>query len=237
MSRIRALLGATSVFLALFATVAAAERAPSLEGVMQGLAESGGVRARYVERKHLALLAQPLETEGVLYFDPPGRLARHVEKPGPSRLAVRDDQVVLRDASGEERIDLAGNEVARTLAESLAVALGGDLERLGSRYEVAFESDAEGWRMELVPRSSSLRRLVRRLVVSGAGRELRRMELEEDSGDRTVTEFVQVETGVRFTPDEARAIFLLDPASAKPGDPARSTPGDPARATPRDEER
>ena len=49
----------------------------ALEELMGRLAESGGVRARFRETKHLSLLTAPLVSEGTLYFAPPDRFARH----------------------------------------------------------------------------------------------------------------------------------------------------------------
>jgi len=184
--------------------------APTLEQVMRLLSESAGVRARYREQKHLQLLARPLESEGMLFFDPPDHLARQVETPGPAQLVVRGDEVLMRDATGQEQLRLDRSEVARGLVESVAVVLRGDLALLQSRYRVAFRSDGSAWAMELTPRSRALRRLVRSLAIQGVGCELRRVEIREEGGDRTVTEFTEVETGLRFTPEQREEIFLLD---------------------------
>jgi hypothetical protein len=63
---------------------------------MAALAGAGGVRARYVESRHISLLREPLEEEGMLYFDPPDRLARHAERPIPGSVMVRGDLEALR---------------------------------------------------------------------------------------------------------------------------------------------
>jgi len=157
------------------------------------------------------LLSKPLESEGKLYFQPPDRLARHVEKPGRSWLAVRNDQVVMRDATGEERFDLGRSEVAQGLVDNLAVVLRGDLVLLNARYEVAFQALEAGWRIDLKPRSRMLRSLIASMTIDGVGSEIRRVEVREESGDWTVTEFSGIQTGVRFTPEESGEIFLLTP--------------------------
>ncbi len=192
----------------LAAPAAPADSAPDLEAVMAALAGAGGVRARYEERKHLSLLTRPLEEEGRLYFAPPDRLARHAERPVPGRVMVRGDEVVIADATGEERVSIADSEIARAFVEGLAVVLRGDLEALRARYEVAFSSTQEnGWKLRLVPRSRLLRRFVEAIAVSGRGARVQRMERFEAGGDRTVSEFHDVEVGVRFAPEEERALF------------------------------
>lgn len=179
---------------------------------MRRLAASGGVRATFHERKHISLLSEPLETDGNLFFEPPDRMARHVEKPGRSWLAVRDDQVVMRDATGEERFDLGRSDVARGLVDSLAVVLRGDLQVLKDRYEVTFRALESGWRIDLTPRSRMLRNLIASMAIDGVDSEIRRVEVREENGDWTVTEFSSIETGIRFTQEECGEIFLLTPS-------------------------
>lgn len=190
---------------------------------MHLLAASGGVRSAYREWKHLALLSEPLESAGTLWFEPPDHLARHVESPGRAWLVVRGHDVLMRDPTGEQRADLGTSETARGLVEGLAVVLRGDLAGLRERYRVDFEGGGDGgeWRMELVPRSRAVRRLVERLSIAGSGALLHRMEMHERGGDRTRTEFTRTETGLRFTPEERARIFLLPEPAASPGDAAR----------------
>ncbi len=78
-------LGWTSAAIAADAT----PTAPALEELMVQLAGSGDVRAHFVERKHLALLTEPLESEGELYFAPPDHMARVTTRPEPARLVIR----------------------------------------------------------------------------------------------------------------------------------------------------
>ncbi len=188
----------------------------SLESVMALLAGSGGVRARFRESKHLALLEAPLESEGMLFFDPPDRLARHTTSPAASSLVVSGDRVLMRDATGEQQVTLGGSEVARSLVESFLVVLQGDLERLRGRYEVEFEAQRDAWHLRLVPRSRRFRQLVQSLEIDGQGAAVKRIEMAESGGDRTVTEFTQVETGHVFTAEESAEVFLADgPSQAR----------------------
>jgi len=184
----------------------------SLEEVMRALAESGSVRASYRERRTVELLKEPIETDGTLFFQPPDWMARRVESPERSWMAIRNDEVVLRSARGEERIDLGRSEVARGLVDGLAVVLRGDVALLTARYDVAFRSDETGWQIGLTPRAERLRSVIASLVIDGAGDEIHRIEMRETGGDSTVTEFSGVETGLRFSPQEADEIFLLTPS-------------------------
>lgn len=190
------------------------DAASTLEGLMQSLAQSGGVRARFRETKHLALLQDPLQTEGVVTFAPPDRLARETTRPGRSRVVVVGTRVAIRDETGETVVALDANDPARHFVENLAVLLRGDLEALRARYEVEFRADASGWHLDLTPRSRVLRRLVKTLRAEGQGPELQRMELLETSGDATLTVFHDVQTGLDFDSAERARLFSIGAPAA-----------------------
>lgn len=199
---------------------ASPEAGLTLQGLMERLAGSGGVRARFVETRHLALLSEPLESEGRLYFAPPDRMARVVTRPHAARMVIRGDALVIDDPSAGPALALGANRMAREMVDNVLVILSGDLETLRQRYLVSFGADDEGWQLRLEPRARGLRRFVEAIELSGRGAALERMEVRETGGDRTVTRFLDVETGVDFAPAEDQRLFSLeagpDPTAAPP---------------------
>jgi len=182
----------------------------TLKELMALLAGSGGVRARFVETRHMALLTDPLESEGRLYFAPPDRMARVTTKPIPTRLVVRGEKMSLHDATPGSRLDLGSHPMSRQLVDNVMVVLAGDLATLRQRYDLSFAADEEGWLLRLTPRARAMRRLVAAIELAGRGNALERMEVQESGGDRTVTRFFDVETGVAFSGSESDRLFALD---------------------------
>ena len=199
-------------------TPGAAERvAPTeLEELMDLFASSGGVRARFKESRHLAILMAPIETHGVLYFAPPDRLARHTTWPGRARVVVDGERVAFGDETGHQVLELGASEVARALVSNLAVVLRGDLEALRARYAIAFRSDAGTWTLDLEPRSRSLRGIIERVRFSGSTEHLTEVETRESNGDRTLLTFSDVVTGLAWTDDELAQIFALGSSQDTP---------------------
>ena len=196
------------------AVASAAAASPGLRQVMAGFAASGGVRAHFRETKQLALLDAPLETEGVVVFSPPDRLARHTTRPGSSAIVVRGGRVALHDETGHQVMELDADDPARHFVDNLSVLLRGDLEALIARYRVGFQSSEAGWQLELEPRSKVLRQLIESIRAEGRGAALLRMQVLEANGDSTVTVYSDVETGLEFDAAETERIFSLeDPAA------------------------
>jgi outer membrane lipoprotein-sorting protein len=202
------------------------QRAPTVEEVMQRLAQSGGVAARFHESRQIAILREPIESAGMLYFAPPNWLARHVTEPGESRVVVRDDRVTFRDETGTQTLELGSSEVARALVGNTRLLMRGDLEALMVQYHVKFRVEGDLWTLDLEPRSRIVRRIMQRLRVQGRGGELVLMESTETSGDITLTTFSDVKLGVDFSPEARAEIFAVHPVP----DPAEvSSRADPAQ--------
>lgn len=216
----RVLSQALGLALALLAAAGAAAAepavatAPTLETLMAGMAETPGVEARFLERKEIALLSEPIETRGTLVFLPPDRLARVTTEPSRSRLVIAGERFSFRDAAGGEAVDLSANPLAREFVDNFIVLFNGDLARLRERYEPELRTDGARWSLALRPRHRPLSDLIERITLEGAGRTLRGMEMLERDGDRTTTRFEDVVVDRRFTPEEIERWFALPEAEA-----------------------
>lgn len=195
---------------------AAPETAPAdLEALMKGMASTSGVVAEFREVKRLALLSEPLESRGTLYFVPPGRLARVTTSPAATRLVIDGDRFSFDDGTGSQAMDLSGNPVAREVVENFIVLFNGDLDALRRRYEPEFEASDDGWSLTLTPRASRLRDIVARVILEGRGRALARMTLLEAGGDTTTTHFEDVRSDYAFDAAELARVFGVSDAASE----------------------
>ncbi|MDP1636456.1 MAG: outer membrane lipoprotein carrier protein LolA, partial [Gallionellaceae bacterium] len=76
------------IFLAALLAVPASAEEWGLPQLMQSLAQVKQSQARFVEKKHLAVLDVPLTSSGTLSFSAPGHLEKHTLEP-------RDESLVL----------------------------------------------------------------------------------------------------------------------------------------------
>jgi outer membrane lipoprotein-sorting protein len=203
----RALLALLLLGLPASAAPRDAEQPPTLEALMRGMAGAKGVEARFREEKRLALLSEPLESRGTLYFVPPDRLSRETSEPSATKLVIDGNRVFFRDAAGSDAMDLSASPIAREYISNFIVLFNGNLDALRQRYEPDFRADANGWRLELRPRGKPLSDFIQRVTLVGRGRALDRMELVETGGDRTTTWFEAVRTERAFSAEELARIF------------------------------
>lgn len=181
--------GAGAALLVAGATPALPADPPlTLEGLMAALARQGPGTVRFTEVKSSALLKAPIESSGTLSYAAPARLEKHTRSPRDERLVVDRDTVVIERAARGERLELrlADYPAVRASIESIRGTLAGDLAALRRHYRVELEGTWSEWRLHLLPSEPELAELVHKVLIGGSGTRVRRIEILEASGDRSV---------------------------------------------------
>ncbi len=195
--------------------VAAKPVGAALEQLLVRFAAMPGLSAKFREEKHMALLAAPLVNEGMLYFAPKGRLARHITMPAPATVLIDEGSLRYADAGGSETMSLDANPVVRLFVESFVKIFAGDrvaLERMYTLELTALPATAEAaerWSLKLKPRVAPMTQVIDRIEITGHDVTLETMRVIEVGGDETVTTFTQVDPRRRFTAQESATLFRL----------------------------
>ncbi len=186
-------------------------RAPDLDSLLRSFRGLPGLSARFREEKHVALLAAPLRSEGEIHFAPPGRLLRRVTTPSPSVALIADGRLTFASEGQRQQFDLAGQPLVAGFVDSFRHVLAGDRRALEASYRIAYERRDDGsWVLTLRPRGAPLDQFLREMTFEGRGVRVTRMRMVEVSGDETRTEFFDVDTSKRWSPDEVRRVFRVD---------------------------
>lgn len=189
----RATAALISVALAAWAPPHAAPAAGwGVEQLMQALGEVKSSQARFVERKHMAILSAPLETSGTLLYTAPDRLEKHTRTPRRESLLLERDQLTIESAERKRRtVALQDYPVAWAFVESIRSTLAGDLATLTRFYKVKLDGGVERWRLSLTPRDPQMEEVVREIRLSGSGNRVDAIETIESNGDRSVMSITQ----------------------------------------------
>lgn len=158
----------------------------TVAALFEVLAKARPAHATFQERKHIALLDKPIDSSGELSFTPPDRLEKRTLKPRAESVIAERGQLVLERAGKRLTMSLADNPGAATLLEGLRATLAGDLNALTRSYSVALEGGLGGWTLSLKPLDPAGATLVERIEISGAQSTVRRVEIRQSDGDRSV---------------------------------------------------
>ncbi|MBO0711461.1 MAG: outer membrane lipoprotein carrier protein LolA [Acetobacteraceae bacterium] len=154
---------------------------------MARLAAVEASRARFTEEKHIAALKEPLASQGELLYRRPSHFEKITTAPIHESLMVDGGQLsVLADGRAPVLIDLASEPEIRALVDAVRGILSGDIAALRRSYAVSMTGPLSGWTLTLLPHEAGLSKLVRRIVVEGAGTELHTVRIEEPTGDASL---------------------------------------------------
>lgn len=187
----------------------------TLETLLSKFARIPGLSADVREERYLAILQEPLVSSGMLYYAPPGRLARHTMTPTVSWLIVTGDRIRFGNDDDRSELVLGTSPVLRTFVEAFRLLLAGDVAGLKKRFEVELQSGSaeegtESWRVMLLPREDTLKGVIRSLAIAGSGGIVSEISIVETGGDRTIMTFFSVDPDRRFSEEDLTRIFRID---------------------------
>jgi len=147
--------------------------------------------ARFVERKHSALLKAPIESSGTMVFRSPDILERRTVEPQRESVRIEGSVVTyegppVRGRTQKQTFALTEAPLLAALVESLRATLAGNLAELRRHYDVTKTGAGQAWGLTLIPRERALRDTVDRMELRGAGSDVNEVEIVEASGDLTL---------------------------------------------------
>lgn len=159
-----------------------------LAALMEMLAGVASAKDDFTETKHSALLSTPLVLKGSLVYARPDRLEKIVLAPYEERTVIAGNSVTIENRTLKQTrtFSLASSAAVSALVESMRATLAGDRATLERHYSVQLDGRAEAWRLGLAPRERKLAAMIKRIQISGVRERVKRIEIEEASGDRSV---------------------------------------------------
>jgi outer membrane lipoprotein-sorting protein len=159
-----------------------------LTALMEMLALVPAAKDSFTETKHSAVLSTPLVLKGTLVYARPDRLEKNVLAPYEERTVIAGDSVTIKNRALKQTrtFSLASSAAVSAIVESMRATLAGDRATLERHYNVQLEGRPEAWILTLIPREQKLASLVARVQIAGVREHLKRIEVEETAGDRSV---------------------------------------------------
>jgi outer membrane lipoprotein-sorting protein len=171
-----------------FAAEANEPDAWDVKRLMRELGEVKSAKARFVERKHLAILSAPLEATGTLLYTAPARLEKHTLTPRQESLVLEGDRLTLENKERNQRrtFALQDQPVIWAFVESIRSTLAGDLATLSRFYQLSLDGGAGEWRLTLKPVEPGMQSVVSEIRIGGSRNWINAIEIIETQGDRSV---------------------------------------------------
>ena len=153
-----------------------------LAQLMHALAQVRTSSARFTERDTAPVLSAPLISTGTLTYKAPDYLRKITLSPVPERFVLENNRVTLTTNGQVHVFALRQAPQIAGLVEGIQGTLAGNLSELQQFYTLSLTGSAAAWRLRLLPRADSLRRLVRGLVIRGSGSQINIIDTASPDG-------------------------------------------------------
>jgi hypothetical protein len=160
----------------------------NLDRLMAGLAQNPGGRVDFTEKTYMSILDLPVEGSGELVYIPPDRLEKRTVEPRAELASLQGGELTLERGGQRRTLRLDEYPEAAAFVESIRGTLAGDRAALERTYRLRLEGGEDDWTLVLEPRGLRLSAVVRRIEIRGGGAEVRRIEILQPDGDRSVME-------------------------------------------------
>jgi hypothetical protein len=184
---VRAASLAAALAAALCGTAAADSAAdPKFQQLLSQLAAQPRGHVSFTEVHHIALLKEPLNSSGELFYEAPDRLEKRTLEPRPETLRL--DHGILTAERGHRAhvLELSAYPQLVPFVESIRATLAGDGAALERYFVVDFSGELAHWKLHLTPRDPSVARSLTAIDITGEQAHLRTIQIRQSDGDESL---------------------------------------------------
>lgn len=164
----------------------------SLTDLTQTLQQPANVQGAFTQQRYLKSLTKPMTTSGAFTLVPKKGLLWQMQKPFDTTLRVRADGIM--QWTGSAWTNPNANKLGQNRQIQLFLdLLGGNTQGLEKQFNLSLSGTAQQWTLQLTPKTAITRQIFTRIDISGDS-VVRKIELHEKQGDRTVMQFSQIQT-------------------------------------------
>jgi outer membrane lipoprotein-sorting protein len=180
-----ALLRSIVLALAGLGVLTTAQAAYDIDQLMTDLAGQKGGRARFVEKRHVALLDKPVQASGEMVYSPPDRLEKRTLLPKVETMVLDKDTLSMERGQRKLTINLQSRPEALAFVDSIRSTLSGNRQSLEQNYALKLQGESAQWVLTLVPSEPAIAALLQRITVTGSKSQVRHIEYLQVDGDRS----------------------------------------------------
>jgi outer membrane lipoprotein-sorting protein len=157
-----------------------------IDQLMHGLAQTRSDQASFTEKKYLAMLEEPVESSGELFYIAPDHLEKRTLKPEPEVMILDHDSLVIERGHKKYHLQLQDYPELAAFIDSIRGTLAGDRMALERNYRLSLEGTADSWALQLLPVNEKVQAVVKRIRIAGVGYQVRSIEITQVDDDSSI---------------------------------------------------
>ena len=181
----------------------------SLAKLMQARAKLKTLQASFRQKRVIGLLASEVESKGSMIFVRPDRLRWQLDPPDSVTYWIGPEGFAMATANGVIKVGKSSAGRFGAVLGDVLTLLGGDLKKLGERYELAVTEADGALTLSAKPRADRNAEVAKQLseLSMEFGPELwmvKRMAIVERNGDRSNILFDGLKRDLAVPPDQMK---------------------------------
>ena len=158
----------------------------TIDRLMQAMQEIRSDHASFTERKSIAMLEEPVDSSGELFYTAPDRMEKRTLKPKPESMILDGDTLVFERGGKKRRFRLQETPELAAFIASIRGILAGDRAALEQNYGLSLEGSADDWTLQLLPLDEKIHVVVTSIRISGVGNAVHTIETLQADGDSSL---------------------------------------------------
>lgn len=154
-----------------------------LDQMMGELAKTRYSHARFTEKKSIAILDQPVESSGELFYSAPDRLEKRTLKPRYETMLIEGGVLTIERRRKRYRLQLQDYPELAAFIDSIRGTLAGDRRALERNYRLSLDGSAAQWSLQLLPLQPKMLAVVQQIRVKGVRDQVRSIDILQTDGD------------------------------------------------------
>ena len=165
----------------------------TIEQLMQALSKAKHNHATFVEKKYIALLDEPVESSGELFFTAPDQLEKRTLLPKPEALIADGNRILIERGSKTYYFTTQNLPELGIFINSIRGTLAGDLHNLTRSFQLNLAGDTNKWVLHLLPTNKKIQKMLKHIQIAGMNDQINSIEIIQIDGDRAVMTIKPVE--------------------------------------------
>jgi len=163
---------------------------PEFKNVSEELSKTSALKSLFTQSKKIKVLKRPLKSSGRLIFDRSIGVFWELQKPFKSTIVIDKDKLTSIDDDGK-KITIKAEEkpMLYGFTKIFLAIFSGNTKELKEHFEIYYGKSSEGWKIGLIPKSSSLKKVLSKILLIGSESTVSAITLWEENGDITNIEF------------------------------------------------
>ncbi len=157
-----------------------------IDQLMRGLAQTRASHAHFVETKTIAMLDEPVESSGELFYSAPDRLEKRTLKPKRESMLVDGNALLIERGRKQHRLQLQDYPELAAFIDSIRGTLAGDRNALERNYKLSLEGSAAHWTLQLLPTNKKMQSVIKQIRITGARAAVSYVEVTQTDGDSSL---------------------------------------------------